>query len=128
VKKTIRLAICFTMVGCLYASAADAACTISATNVVWMMDNNITVDLDKGGSSTFTPRRMIKGTEPLTYNLYLNAARTTIWGDGTGGTSRYSDPNPPNKDTIVTIYGRVPAGQDVTAGAYTDTVTATITW
>jgi spore coat protein U-like protein len=29
---------------------------------------------------------MSKGAEVLAYNLYRNAARTNIWGDGTGGT------------------------------------------
>ena len=90
---------------------------------------NITIALDRGGAPSFNPRQMLKGTEALNYNLYRDAARTTIWGDGTGGTSVYSDPNPPNGlTTPVTIYGRIPAGQDVSAGTYTNTVTATITF
>ncbi len=65
--------------------------------------------------------------EGLNYNLYLDAARTTIWGDGTGGTQVYSNANPPNNTNVtVTIYGRIPASQDVSAGSYTNTVTATI--
>ena len=91
-------------------------------------DHDITISLDRGGAPTFNPRRMLKGTEPLTFNLYLDAARTTIWGDGTGGTQTFFEHNPQgnNKDITITIYGRVPAGQDVSAGTYTNTVTATI--
>ena len=88
---------------------------------------NITVTLNKGGATTFNPRRMLKGSEALTYNLYLDASRTTIWGDGTGGTQVYSNPSTPNnQDVTVTIYSRIPASQDVSAGSYSDSITATI--
>lgn len=88
---------------------------------------NITVKLSRGQSSTYTPRTMLKTAEALTYNLYLDAARTTIWGDGTGGTQFYSRANPPNNSNVVlTVYGRVTAAQDVSAGTYTDTIAATI--
>lgn len=88
---------------------------------------SIIVTLSKGGAATYNPRRMLKGGEVLNYNLYLDASRTTIWGDGTGGTQIYSNPSVPNNASItVTIYGRIPAGQDVSAGSYSDTITATI--
>jgi spore coat protein U-like protein len=88
---------------------------------------NITVALTQGASSTFNPRLMYKGVEVLGYNLYRNSARTTIWGDGTGGTAVYSRADPPNNSNVnVTIYGRIPAGQDVSAGTFSDTVTAVI--
>jgi spore coat protein U-like protein len=88
---------------------------------------NISIALSDGSSSTFSPRTLRKGSEVLQYNLYRNAARTTIWGDGTGGTSVYSLANPPNNSNVnVTIYGRIPAQQDVSAGSYTDTVSAVI--
>lgn len=88
---------------------------------------NISITLSKGASSTFTPRTMTKAGEVLNYDLYLNAARTNVWGDGTGGTSTYTNANPPNNQNVtVTIYGRIPASQDVSAGAYSDTVLATI--
>ena len=70
---------------------------------------------------------MLNGSEPLNYNLYRDAARTAIWGDGTGGTQVYSDPRTPrNQNVTLTVYGRIPAGQDVSVGTYTNTVTATI--
>ena len=143
--------VCVTAIVVLSASEAHAApgCTISATSVNFGSYNvftgsttdstgtvtincngsahNITVGLSQGSSSTFNPRTMIKGGETLTYNLYRDAARTTIWGDGTGGTSTYTNANPANNaDIILTVYGRVPAGQDVSAGAYSDTVAAVI--
>jgi spore coat protein U domain-containing protein, fimbrial subunit CupE1/2/3/6 len=90
-------------------------------------DHDISVSLDQGGAPSFNPRRMLKGSEALSYNLYLDAARTTIWGDGTAGTQTYFIKNPPNnQDVAVPIYGRVPTGQSVSKGAYSNTITVTI--
>lgn len=88
--------------------------------------NSVIVDLSRGNAPTFIPRYMLKGIEQLTYNLYLDAARTTIWGDNTGGTSHYGPTNPPNGSNVtLRIYGQITALQDVSAGAYTDSITAT---
>ena len=89
--------------------------------------STIVILLNKGSSSTFNPRKMTGPSETLDYNLYLDAARSTVWGDGTGSTSTYTSTSPPNNTAVVvTIYGRISAGQDVRAGTYTDTVTAII--
>ena len=131
-------------------SAAEAACTITTTAVsfgsynvfVGSADDGtgqityrctgprpplVTIHLDKGGSPSFTPRQMRKGSEALNYNLYLDSTRSTIWGDGTGGTQVYSQANPPNgRNIVLSVFGRIPASQDVSAGTYSATVTATI--
>jgi spore coat protein U-like protein len=138
------------VVGTLYASDAHAqACTISATSVNFGSYNvfngsptdstgtvtyrcngsahNITIGLTQGAGASFNQRQMQKGSESLTYNLFVDASRTNIWGDGTGGTSVYSIANPPNNTNVnLTVYGRVTAGQDVSAGTFSDTVTAVI--
>lgn len=137
-------------IGTLYASDAQAqACTISATSVNFGSYNvfnasdtdstgtvtyrcngsahNITIGLTQGASASFNQRQMQKGSESLTYNLFVDASRTNIWGDGTSGTSVYSIGNPPNNTNVnLTVYGRVTAGQDVSAGTFSDTVTAVI--
>lgn len=89
---------------------------------------SITIDLSTGGSGTYSPRRMTRaGVETLDYNLYLNATRTQVWGNATGGTLRYGPIVPPNGgNNLINIYGRIPAGQDKSAGNYTDTIVATI--
>ena len=90
---------------------------------------NVLITISRGNSPTFAPRVMLQGTEPLPYNLFRDAARTSIWGDGTGGSGLYIDLNPPNNtDISVTVFGRVPTGQDVSAGIYSDTVTVTINY
>jgi spore coat protein U-like protein len=84
----------------------------------------VLITISMGQSATFLPRQLGKGTERLAYNLFRDAARTTVWGDLTGGTSAYSDINPPKReDLTLIVYARIPPGQDVSAGSYTDSVT-----
>jgi|RhiMetdeSRZDD1v2_1073273.scaffolds.fasta_scaffold267491_2 spore coat protein U-like protein len=91
-------------------------------------DHNVSISLDKGGAPTFNPRRMLNGTIILNYNLYLDAARTVIWGDSSSGTQNFfvRNPQPNNRDISVPIYGRIPAGQAASVGNYSNTVTVTI--
>jgi len=129
---------------------ADAVCSISATSIVFGTydvlnpapldttgsliyrcegrDQNIRITLNTGGAPSFAARRMLSGSNQLFYNLFLNAARTVIWGDGTGGTQFLfvRNPRPNNQDISVPIYGRIPALQDVRVGNYTNTITVTI--
>jgi spore coat protein U-like protein len=81
-------------------------------------------------SGGFQPRQMRRasGTDRMNYNLYTTASMTTVWGDGSAGTStvllRKVNKNHP---VTTTIYGRIPPGQNVSVGAYSDAVTVTIT-
>jgi spore coat protein U-like protein len=85
------------------------------------------IKLSQGHSLSFTPRALSATSGTLSYNLYLNASCTTIWGDGTSGTSAYSAPAPANGQLYsVTIYGLIPARQNVRAGTYVDSVVVTI--
>lgn len=84
----------------------------------------VTVDLSRGNGPAYDSRFMRNGTAQLNYNLFIDAARTTIWGDGTGGTLHFGVFNPPNVIDL-TIYGRIPALQDLPIGAYTDTIVVT---
>jgi spore coat protein U-like protein len=123
------------------------ACTISATDMVFPpVTGSITADID--GASTVTvncndgatysvaldngandggsgQRRLTDGSQTVDYGLFSNAARDQAWGTGggleVGGTGNDSDQDIP-------VYGRVPAGQSVGQGTYTDTVTATVSF
>lgn len=84
------------------------------------------VSLDPGSSGVFAAREMRQGGEVLLYNLFLDAARTVVWGDGTGGSS--IGPGVTTRSggtTSAWVFGRIPAGQDVVAGAFADTVRVT---
>ncbi len=88
------------------------------------------ITLDRGGGTSFATRRMVNGSEQLQYNLYLDAARTIIWGDGSGGTQALLIHNPQgnNQDLTVPIFGRIPAGQDRGIGTYSDTIIVTLNY
>ena len=93
-------------------------------------DHNIMITLDKGGGTSFAGRRLVNGADLLFYNLYLDAARTIIWGDGTNGSQSFLIGNPQsnNVDLTIPMYGRIPGNQNVKVGAYTDTITVTVSY
>jgi spore coat protein U-like protein len=93
----------------------------------------VTVSLSTGTSGSYASRQMKSGANILTYNMYANATRTTIFGDGSagtatiGGTFGFTFVGQTINGTG-TIYGRITAGQDVSVGSYADTITATVTY
>ncbi len=88
----------------------------------------IRINLSRGSAPSFSPRQMTSGANTLNYNLYRDAGRSTVWGDGTGGTSFFqvSIPLLALRSSTVTVFGRIPALQDAAVGPYTDTVVATV--
>ena len=83
------------------------------------------IDLGLGSNATGSVRKMLGGTDLLTYELYTDTGRATVWGSGAGAGQTIA--TAPNKNPrTFTVYGRVPAGQDVGAASYADTVVATI--
>lgn len=111
-----------------------AAPTDSTGSVTVSCDNflprNVTVSIGVSATSgEFNPRRMKppSGSDRLDYNLFTTSSRSTIWGNGTAGTSTVLLSNVRrNQPRVTTIYGRIPAGQNIQVGPYTDTVTITI--
>jgi spore coat protein U-like protein len=83
------------------------------------------IDLGNGGNFLAGARRMAGGSDFLTYELYSDTGRTTVWGSGTTNGNTIGAA-PSKAARTVTVYGRVGAGQDVSAASYTDTVVATI--
>lgn len=88
--------------------------------------DSFVIMLSPGSGATFNPRAMLVGSNRLNYNLYLDAARTSIWGDGATGTSIFMASNASGKPVSVPIFGRIPPGQDVAAGSYSDSIVVTI--
>jgi len=83
------------------------------------------ISLGRGANASGLTRRMRGAAALLTYELYKNAGRTTVWRSG--AVNGLTIPGAPSRAArTFTVYGRVPAGQDVVAGPYTDTVVATI--
>lgn len=85
-----------------------------------------TVLLSAGSAGSYSPRGLSGGGYTLSYNLYVDALRTVVWGDGSGGTTTVSGAFALPGAIDHTVYGRVSSGQNVGAGAYTDTITVTL--
>lgn len=90
----------------------------------------VTISLSPGGSGTFAQRQMQggTGTTPLFYNLFTNAACSTIWGDGSGSSSFLTNYVTKTVPWTATIFGRIPPRQNVSVGQYSDVITVTIQW
>lgn len=92
------------------------------------------IDLGPGGNAgqgSGTTRAMAGGDIPdfLNYDLYKDTNHTIVWASGTGpgGNTGFNPPNAPDRTArTYPIYGRIPAGQDRSTGAYSDTVQATV--
>jgi len=91
-----------------------------------------TIGMNQGGTPTGTStaaapaRQLASGAaNRMRYDLYQDSNRTTVWGDvGTPAALTYNAAS--KAPATMTIFGRIPSGQDVNTGAYTDSVTATI--
>jgi spore coat protein U-like protein len=125
-----------------------AGCTISATNLVFGSVSFINSNIDavntvtvscsngtpydigmsvgNGAGATFAARKMTNGANTITYSLYLNASRTTVWGDTIGTNTVVQTGTGVSQTT--TIYGRIPPQTTPPPATYTDTIVATVTF
>jgi spore coat protein U-like protein len=85
---------------------------------------SFTISLSTGGGS-YVERRMSGASAQLGYNLYRDASRLIVWGDGSAGSTTVSA-TPDNGN--IPIYGRVRPLQSVPLGSYADTIVVTLTY
>ena len=78
------------------------------------------------GATTTTRKMTGPGSYSLSYGLFTDASHTTNWGNVVG-TSTQSGTGT-GADQILNVYGLIPAAQNVGAGHYEDTITATVTF
>lgn len=91
------------------------------------LSDSIVIQLSRGNSSSFVPRTLVQGSYELNYNLYLDAGRSIVWGDGSSGTSQYGPVVPADGSNVsLNVYGRIDAGQNARTGSYSDTVVVTV--
>ena len=91
------------------------------------------VHLSPGSGGTVLQQQMAAAPSVLRYNLFTDAARSAIWGDGSAGTtgaigSVTVGPGVGNGRRVDarSIYGRIPAQQDVLSGNYADSIIVTL--
>jgi len=103
----------------------DASSTVTTTCTL-AAPYNIGLNAGTGAGATVAARKMTSGANLLTYSLYQDAARLVVWGNTIG------------TDTVAlvgtglavptTVFGRIPALQNVPVGGYADLITATVTF
>jgi spore coat protein U-like protein len=88
------------------------------------------VSLGAGGGGDFNARRMVLGGNPsatVSYQLYGDAARSQIWGDGSGGSVAPGGTGTGSPQSS-TVYGRVAPQATPQPGEYDDTVIVTVNY
>ncbi len=107
-------------------AALQIVCTTTSPTPVWV---NVSVALS-GGSGPVAARRFSEG---LRYQLFVDPARTIVWGDLTGAVGAVPINGVISRERelriVVPIYGRLLARQSrARVGRFVDVVTATINY
>lgn len=84
------------------------------------------------GNGSFLARNQVSGSQVLKYNIFIDNARTMVWGDGSQGGNLISGNMTATSNGTTqtsTVYGRIFSGQQTArVGSYNDTLTVTITY
>jgi spore coat protein U-like protein len=103
---------------------ATSTLTVTCSNTT---PYNVGLDAGLATGATVTSRAMTgPASATLAYALFQETTRTTNWGNTVGTDTVTGTGN--GSAQGLTVYGRVAAGQFVTPGAYSDTITATVTY
>lgn len=111
---------------------SGSAIDVDATSTVTLecMDDSsgagvgYSIAISAGGSGNPADRTM---GGALHYNVFTDASRTTVWGNGTGSSIVSGTiPAPGTGIAAHTAYGTIPAGQSPPVGSYGDALTITI--
>lgn len=88
-----------------------------------------TVALSSGMSNDFSNRYMTltDDSDQLKYNIYFDNLYSNILGDGSANTSTINDIGTGNDQTF-TLFGKIPTGQFVSPGIYSDLISVTLSY
>jgi spore coat protein U-like protein len=114
-----------------FGSSGVIAADVDQTSTVQVQCTNTTpynigLDAGTGSGATVAARKMTNGAATITYSLYSDSGRTTVWGS-TIGTNTVSATGTGSAQSF-TVYGRVPAQATPAPAVYTDTVSVTVTY
>jgi len=99
----------------------------AVTNIVVTCDVTTAFVITLGpGNGTYLSRKMIGGSQTLTYNLFQDSSHNIVWGDGTNGSSSLSWSA---VSKAFQVYAHAPGAQVLLKpGLYTDTISVTVTY
>lgn len=128
VSATVQATCLVSATGLSFGTYTGAAATAtSSVSVTCTNTTGYNVGLSAGGGGDVATRAMSgPNSSSLSYSLFTDSNRTTNWGntvgtDTVGGTGNGSAQS-------LTVYGKIPGGQYVAPGSYSDTITATVTY
>lgn len=103
-------------------ATATFTCTEGASSVY------VTANTGNNGThATGTTRAMAgSGSTYLSYDLYTDSGHTVVWNTTNSGGHTYAPTFAASQTATATVYGQIPAGQNVQVSSYTDSVTMTI--
>jgi spore coat protein U-like protein len=108
------------------ASTATSGSTTLAVTCTNGTPYNVGLNAGTGTGATVTTRKMTFGSNLLSYSLYADSGHSTVWGQ-TVGTNTVTGTGT-GLPVTQTVYGQIPAQQAMPIGAYTDTITVTVTY
>ncbi|MGY4289602.1 spore coat protein U-like protein [Bradyrhizobium sp. LM2.7] len=125
---------------CVVQSATDLAfgsqgvitANIDAQSTISVQCTNTTpytigINVGNGAGATVASRKMTgPAAATVNYSVYRDAARTLVWGTTIGTDTIAGTGN--GSTQPLTVYGRVPPQTTPAAGAYSDTLTVTVTY
>ena len=106
-------------------SATNGSTNLSV-NCVNLTPYNVGLDAGLNGGGNVNARKMKLGASTISYQLYSNSGRTTVWGNTVGTNTVSGIGN--GLAQPYTAYGQVPIQTTPPPGAYTDTVTISVTY
>jgi len=135
--------------GSTYSATISANCNVSASNINFGSAGVLFTNKDASGTVTVqctntTPYSigLSAGSAPgatvanramrsgggaqVTYSLYTNSDRSTVWGNTVSTDTQSSTGT--GSDQAFTVYGRVPPQTTPAPATYTDTITVTVTY
>lgn len=134
--------------GSTWTATINANCNVSATNVNFGSVGVLAANVDSTGSvtvrctdttpyniglsagagsgATVASRKMTSGIKTVTYSLYSDSGRTSVWGNTIGTDTNAGTGT--GLDQAYTVYARAPAQTTPAPGAYTDTIVVTVTY
>lgn len=91
---------------------------------------NVGLDAGQNSGGDINARRMVLGGSAVGYQLYMDAARSIVWGNTIGTDTAHDVGAGMGSGNIqtLTVYGTVPSQPTPPAGTYEDTVVVTVTY
>lgn len=112
------------------AVTANTNVNVSCFSLLVLMFGSLDISLSAGSSGTVTARKLVNGASTMDYNVYKDSTYSTVLGAGGAGGSLLSlnISGLLTFNTSQTVYGKIPAGQWVKPGTYTDNLVITISY